>query len=179
MSQYVAFFKGLNVGGQHRVKMAALTACFTELGFQHVRSYIQSGNVLFESPLAPATLATTIRQHFTAQFGFDSAVIIRSAAELTALLQRQPFNVDQLTAAAAVNPRQAHVYIYFALTAADVAIVTERIPKTANFKVDGNHCYVFCPEGVSRSPLAQKLGRLPVTLTARNLRTLEQIVARF
>ena len=52
LKRYVAFLRGINVGGHHKIKMAALKLLFADLGFEHVITYIQSGNVIFNAGLS-------------------------------------------------------------------------------------------------------------------------------
>lgn len=89
---YIAFLRGINVGG-HRVSMEALRAHFTELGLTGVRSYIQSGNVFFEAPADEdrTALTTRLEQHLRARLGYEVPVFLRSTEELAALLALDPF----------------------------------------------------------------------------------------
>lgn len=65
MAGYAAFFRGINVGGKNIVKMKDLVKLFTDLGFEKVKSYLQSGNVVFESEEAEAEMKKRIRTAFT------------------------------------------------------------------------------------------------------------------
>ena len=86
--KYVAFFRGLNVGGKNIVKMSDLSRLFTDIGFHDVKTYIQSGNVVFSSDTEQHLLIPLIEQAFVKQFGFASAVVIRSGEELKVLSLR-------------------------------------------------------------------------------------------
>lgn len=88
---HIAFLRGLNVPGRS-VKMERLRGLFTELGFGSVRSYIQSGNVFFESDETDrALLAARIRDHLGKALGYEVAVCLRTVPELEALIALDPF----------------------------------------------------------------------------------------
>lgn len=88
---YIAFLRGINVGG-HSVKMDLLRGLFGELGFDHVRSYIQTGNVFFESSEQdrPA-LRAKIERHLRTALGYEVATCVRSVEDVEQLLTLDPF----------------------------------------------------------------------------------------
>jgi uncharacterized protein (DUF1697 family) len=88
---YIALLRGINVGG-HTVKMDHLRKLFAELGFERVRSYIQTGNVFFESGEADRqALRTTIERYLQAALGYEVATAVRTLADLEQILDRNPF----------------------------------------------------------------------------------------
>ncbi len=88
---YVALLRGINVGG-HTVKMDALRAHFEELGFANVRTYIQSGNVFFDSDETDrVALAERIERHLRAALGYEVPVCLRTVAELEQVVAADPF----------------------------------------------------------------------------------------
>jgi uncharacterized protein (DUF1697 family) len=88
---YVALLSGINVGG-HSVKMDVLRGLFAELGFARVRSYIQTGNVFFESDEADTqALRTKIERHLSDALGFGATTCLRTVDELEHLLALDPF----------------------------------------------------------------------------------------
>jgi len=94
---WIAMLRGINVGG-HTVKMERLRQLFAELGFEDVRTYIQSGNVFFESPEGDrAALAQRIEQHLRRALGYDVPVCLRTVAELEAILALDPFEDRDVT----------------------------------------------------------------------------------
>jgi uncharacterized protein (DUF1697 family) len=91
-TRYIALLRGINVGG-HVVKMGWLRDLFGELGFDQVRTYIQSGNVFFDSAdRDTATLRARIEEHLRAALGYDVATCLRTADELEAIVARNPFD---------------------------------------------------------------------------------------
>lgn len=94
---YIALLRGINVGG-HNVKMEVLRKYFSELGFDNVRSYIQSGNIFFESAEQNKnSMREKIEKHLESSLGFSVAVSIRSLEELENIIQRDPFKGITLT----------------------------------------------------------------------------------
>lgn len=88
---YVAFLRGINVGG-HQVKMDKLRAHFAELGFERVRSHIQSGNVFFDSAEADrAGLSAKIEVHLKQTLGYAVPTMLRTLPEFEALMALDPF----------------------------------------------------------------------------------------
>src|ERR1043166_4486381 len=91
MTQYVALFRGINVGGNNLIKMAELKACLESLGLADVRTYIQSGNVLFASPEADAAkLTKTIEAELSKTFTYQSRLVLRSQKQLQAIVDDAP-----------------------------------------------------------------------------------------
>lgn len=91
MPQYVALLRGINVGGKNIIKMTDLTACFQELGFEQVRTYIQSGNVIFHANEPDrAQLSRRIEAALSQTFDYDATVVLRSQDELRRIVSRAP-----------------------------------------------------------------------------------------
>src|SRR4051812_38003572 len=91
MKRYVALLRGINVGGNNLIKMAALKACFEAQGFRDVATYIQSGNVLFTVGAgATGTLCRRIEAALSAAFGYEASVVLRSRKEMQAIVKRAP-----------------------------------------------------------------------------------------
>jgi uncharacterized protein (DUF1697 family) len=91
MARYVALLRGINVGGKNLIRMPALKAAFEADGFEDVATYIQSGNVLFEtSAKGGAALAKRIEAMLESAFGIPLVVVVRSRAQLRAVVDRAP-----------------------------------------------------------------------------------------
>jgi uncharacterized protein (DUF1697 family) len=89
---YVAFLRGVNVGGHTQVKMEELRKAFESLGFRNVRTVLASGNVLFDAPHVNITVLTgNIAQKLCETFGWEILVIVRSLKDIIELMGRQPF----------------------------------------------------------------------------------------
>jgi len=92
VTKYVAFLRGINVGGKRMIKMSDLAGVFASLGLRNVRTYIQSGNVIFDAAETRAdVLVKKIEKELHKSFGHDVPVLLRTLAELEAILKRNPF----------------------------------------------------------------------------------------
>lgn len=92
MKQFVAFLRGVNVGGRKPIKMKKLAAVLTAAGFRNVRTFIASGNVIFESSgKDPKRIGKTIESHLRQAFGHEITVFVRGVDDLRAIIKRNPF----------------------------------------------------------------------------------------
>lgn len=90
--KYVALLRGINVGGNNMIKMETLRAAFSALGFTNVKSYINSGNLVFETGKADEKqLVKKIHGAIEKEFGFDISVMVRPTSELVDLVKNNPF----------------------------------------------------------------------------------------
>ena len=114
--RYVALLRGINVGGRNKVPMGDLRQVFEEGGYGAVRTYIQSGNVLFEAPGARGSLDADVEQLLAARVGVPLVVVVRSHAQLRNVVERAPagfgaapgtFHSDVLFLRAPLTARQA------------------------------------------------------------------------
>ena len=99
-SEFVALLRGINVGGKNIIKMAELKACLEALGYRHVRTYIQSGNVLFSTDESDqARLASQLEDALSKSFNYQSRVVVRSDEEMKAIVAHAPkdFGSDPAT----------------------------------------------------------------------------------
>lgn len=91
MTRYVALLRGINVGGKNIIKMTELKACLERRGFERVRTYIQSGNVLFSSGRArPAELKRELEEALGSAFGYQGVAVLRSRGQMGAIVERAP-----------------------------------------------------------------------------------------
>lgn len=88
--KYVALIRGINVGGNHLIKMADLKACFDAQGLKDVATYIQSGNVVFSAAAKPADIARRLEGALHATFDCRTKVVLRSQKEMAAIVGRAP-----------------------------------------------------------------------------------------
>jgi uncharacterized protein (DUF1697 family) len=91
MNQYVALLRGINVGGKNLIKMTDLAACFQELGFSNVCTYIQSGNVIFcTDDTDQSHLAGLLEDALSIAFHYDASVVLRSSKEMRDIVAYAP-----------------------------------------------------------------------------------------
>ena len=97
MTRYIAFLRGINVGG-HNVKMERLRELFTEIGLHNVRSYINSGNIFFDTERTDREeLTRAIETHLRENLGFEVPTFLRTTAEIASVLSQEPFGKILLT----------------------------------------------------------------------------------
>lgn len=170
MTAYVALLRAVNVGGKNRLPMAELREALVAGGLERVSTVLQSGNILLRSSKPGGTVATKVANTITESFGLQIGVVVRSAAELVAVAERNPF------LAAGATPDLATLHVAFLCdlpSAARVATLeVDRSPPDA-FAVDGREVYLRYPNGSGRSrlTLAYLERRLGTPGTARNWRT--------
>ena len=175
MARQIALLRGINVGGHRKVPMARLRELMEALGFSDVRTYVQSGNVVFTGPDAPAVeVARRLEQELAATFGFDVSVVVRSRDELAEVVEANPLRD------VATDP--ARHLVVFRDSNVDLERVAHVDPAEfapEAFHVRGRELYVWAPEGVRDSRLLKVLSeqRLGGTATARNWRTVEKLLA--
>ena len=91
MNRKIAILRGINVGGKRKILMTDLVSLCEDLGWKNVKSYIQSGNLIFDSSLQNAELEMQLEKSIADNFGFDVPVIIRSAKELENSINNNPY----------------------------------------------------------------------------------------
>lgn len=172
---HVAFLRAINVSGKNMLPMPALVAMFEAEGATNVRTYIQSGNVVFTPPpQGVAGLADRIAARIRADHGYEVPVVLRSRAELADAMRRNPYP-DQ----AAADPTKVHVVFLAAAPAADRVgrLDPDRSPPDV-FRLDGRELYVHYRDGAGRTKLTiDWIERgLGVKGTARNWRTVGKML---
>ncbi len=172
---WAAFLRGINVGGKHKLPMRELTAFFAELGARDVRTYIQSGNVVFRAtPDVIAGLRESWPSRAAARYGFEVPPVLRSYEELREVVRANPFPHGD------VDERTLHV-MFLGDTPAPEAVAridVGRSPPDA-FAVRGREIYLHLPDGMARTRLTNAYleAILATTSTARNWRTVQAVLA--
>ncbi|MGA3024614.1 MAG: DUF1697 domain-containing protein [Bryobacteraceae bacterium] len=171
---FVALLRGINMGGKNKLPMKDLAAMFAEAGCAGVRTYIQSGNVVFEAAQgAAARLPGVIEKRIAQQFGYRIPVILRTAKELGDVVAGNPF----LKTGAA--PETLHVMFLADRpgSGAIEALDPHRSPPD-EFIVQGREVYLRLPLGVARSKLTNNYfdAKLATVSTGRNWRTVTTLL---
>ncbi|WOS63673.1 DUF1697 domain-containing protein [Sinorhizobium fredii] len=163
MPVYVALLRAVNVGGTGMLPMAALKAICEDLGFADVKTYIQSGNVLFRSDLAEPEIQRKLETALAERMGKAPGVLLRSRRDLEAVSAKAPFP----------DARPNFLLVTF-LPEPPPADALDKLvaPDGEEVKIDGREIYIYYPNGSGRSKLkmpALKPG------TARNLNTVRKL----
>lgn len=115
MINYVALLRGINVGGHNKIKMADLREALIPLGLQNIRTYIQSGNILFQSTESEEVLQKQIHETIQINFDITSTVIIRTAEEFQHIVNNCPFSPQDIAEASATAMGKAYMLPYYLL----------------------------------------------------------------
>ncbi len=173
MTIWIAFLRGVNVGGATIVPMKALAESLADAGLADVATYIQSGNVVFRSGArTPAALERRIRDAITGRFSIDPAVLVLSVDALAEAIEANPF------ARAESEPRSLHLFFLAAIPRTpDLDGLEALKADSESFALVGKVFYLHAPDGFGRSRLAAQVARrLRVDATARNWRTAGKVL---
>jgi uncharacterized protein (DUF1697 family) len=169
----VLLLRGINVGGKNLLPMRELVAILESLGLEGVKTYIQSGNVVFRAPgdVSP-TLAAEIAAAIEERRGFRLHVQILGADRLERAVAANPFPEAE------AEPGYLHLFFLAAPPAApDLDGLAEVRAPTERFHLADDLFYLHAPDGVGRSKLATKAEKLlGVEATARNWRTVQKLL---
>jgi uncharacterized protein (DUF1697 family) len=173
VTRQIVLLRGVNLGSNRRLSMADLRALLTSLGYDDVRTHLQSGNIVLTTGKRPANLKRELEQEIAAALGLETDVLVRTRDELADVVARDPLR------AVANNPSRYLVSFLarkpdagFARELATVAVAPERVA------VRGREIYSWHPNGIHGSKLATLLGkrRPGVTATARNWNTVTRLL---
>jgi uncharacterized protein (DUF1697 family) len=152
--------------------MVELRELAAELGLAEPRTLIQSGNLVFGSERTEAELSTALETAVKDRFGISTPILLRNAEQMADAIAANPF------AAQISEGKQLHFYFFDGPAEKfDEASLRALASETEDFALIGNVLYLFAPDGIGRSKLAEKLPRfLPHRYTARNFNSIKAIV---
>ena len=165
---YVALLRGINVGGKNMLPMPELAALFGSAGCEQVRTYIQSGNVVFAATAACANgIPRTLPRLIQKQFGFAPPVLVRSAADLAQVVAGRPFPASNADTSVHV------MFLGSPPTAGQVAGLDPGRSPGDSFVVRGSEIYLRLPSGAARTKFTNAYfdAVLGTVSTGRNWRT--------
>jgi uncharacterized protein (DUF1697 family) len=171
--KYVALLRGINVGGKNMIKMESLRETLAALGFENVKSYINSGNLVFETSKSDdRKLAQSIHDAIRNEFGFDISVMVRQMSEIEAIIARDPF------AGQFESHKDLHVFFLDTeLTENQRALLEAQACDTEIYDINGRHVSVLLKKSILDSAVGKGFidKKLKVSATARNWRTVQKI----
>jgi uncharacterized protein (DUF1697 family) len=165
---HLALLRGINVGGKNVLPMKDLAQMFSDAGCASVRTYIQSGNVIFETPGAAPKIVDLVKAKIEKRFGYRVPMVLRTSPQLLKTIRANPF------LKAGADEKMLHVYFLAdspnarAIAALDLA---RSVPDA--FHVLGREIYLHMPNGMARTKLTNAYfdSKLSTTSTARNWAT--------
>ena len=174
MPTYISMLRGINVGGHKLVKMEKLRKSFEALGFEQVKTYIQSGNVVFSAgKLSTAALSSKIEAKILRDFGFSVSVISRTQDEMEKTIRDNPFLKER-----GVDLTKLHVtFLSEAPAPAALEKMQALIAAPDQSRCAGKEIYFYLPNGVSQSSLWKTPWEraLSVVTTMRNWKTVSSL----
>lgn len=170
---YIALLRGINVGGHHKMPMAELRALCDELGWNNVKSYIQSGNLIFDSAKKAPSLEKELEAAIKTTFAFEIPVVVRSAKMWDSYLSSNPY-----PKASKNQPNLVAMGLSKRLPRSGVVeVLRSRAANNERVTLVGKALWLHYPEGSARSKLSpaviDKAVGSPMTL--RNWRTVQKI----
>lgn len=167
---YFALLRGINVSGHNMIKMAELKRMFEEMGFGKVKTYINSGNVLFESEDSEESLQPRIEQEILNTFGLTISVILRTSSEWERIMATCPFSMEALT-----EGQSIHLTLLRSTPTQEIIGATPAVDqRNDEYLVDGREIYFLYRQSILNSNLPKKFLKL-VPQTARNWKTIMKL----
>lgn len=173
MIKYIALLRGINVSGQKKIPMAELREILTKSGLENVLTYIQSGNVIFQSlETDQSTLELKIHNAIKSYFGFEVPVLVLSPSELKKIFDSSPFPKE----------KKENSYFMMLYSKADKDLVdniSELSYLNEEFKITDKAVYFYCSVGYGKAKLGNNFfeRKLKVTATARNYKTMVKLLS--
>jgi len=174
MPIYISMLRGINVGGHNKVKMPVLRGLLESLGFQQVRTYIQSGNVVFKAGRGSSLqISKKIEERIAEEFGIRVPVVTRTSAEMGSVIDGNPFLKTE-----GIDLTKLHVT--FLSKAPDPAALKRLEPLAVEpdqFRWCGREIYLYCPNGYGNTKLSNNAieKMLSATATTRNWNTVNKL----
>ena len=173
--KYAAFLRGINVGGKNMIKMEALRKTFEGLGYENVRSYVNSGNLVFETRKSDdGKLAKTIHDAIENELGFDVSVMVRSMNEIVKLVADNPFD-GQFD-----DHKYFHVFFLDReLSKDEKKLLMDLANENEMISINGRTVYYLLRISIIDSALGKGFidRKLKIPATARNWRTITTVAA--
>ncbi len=170
--KYLSLLRGINVGGNKLISMVDLKDLYLSLGFQDVQTYIQSGNVVFESePLDSFELRLLIESKLQDRYGFEVTVFVLPLPILDSIFKRNPYPAADAKS----------VYFSFLSSFPDQSFVADLyklLSPSERFHITESCVYFYCPEGYGKTKLTNAIleKKLKVKATTRNFNTVSTLL---
>ena len=168
MQTYISLLRGINVSGQKKIKMADLKYLYESCGFQNVITYIQSGNVIFQSDKSiKVKIAESIETAVEKNFGYAVSVLVKSYKEIKTVINRNPFGEEKL-----------YITFLFSVPPEIPADEFDRVlTDSEKYKIEGDTVYFYCPDGYGKTKFSNNFieKRLNIPATTRNWNTVNKL----
>jgi uncharacterized protein (DUF1697 family) len=175
MNKYISLLRGINISGQKLIKMPDLVDLYKSIGFQNIETYLQSGNVLFNSKSKEAKeISGIIEKEIKKKFGFDVSVLIKTRNDFKKIIKNNPYLKKS-------NAETKMFYVTLLFDKPDKELLRKLSnQKTGNdeFFIYVDTVYINCPEGYGRTKVNNNFfeKKLNVTATTRNWNTVNMLL---
>jgi len=172
--KYIAFFRGINVSGQRKIKMSELKTMFQKYGFKNIQTYIQSGNVLFESTLKKSEIKSKLENAVKKEYGFYVPIEIKTDSEIKNIYNSSPFKEIE-------NEENGTKILVTFLSKKplenNLLNLMDYVKEPEKLTVLENTIYLYCPNGYGKSKLSNNFieSKLKLEATTRNWKTITKL----
>ena len=173
MIKYIVLLRGINVGGHKKVPMAELRELLTKTGFKHVKTYIQSGNIILQTPEEKISVVEeSIKKAIQSHFGFEVPVIAKTRHQLITIFENCPFSEE----------KKENSYFIMLSDVPEAALVREAMKISYDneaFHIINDALYLFASKGYGNSKFNMNMfeKKLNVKATSRNYKTMVKLIA--
>ncbi len=165
MNDYIIFLKGINVGGNNILPMKNLKALLSNHGFENVRTYIQSGNILAKGARVTSKEISSLIE---AEYGFSPETLVLDKKEFLEAIDNNPFNSS--------DGKIVHFYFCATSPSPDKEKIDKFKADSEEYVIRGNVFYLHAPDGIGKSKLVSNIEScLNTTATGRNLNTVRKM----
>jgi uncharacterized protein (DUF1697 family) len=168
MATFLSILRGINVSGQKKINMADLKSLYENLGFKNIKTYIQSGNVIFENNTGK-DLSKKIEKQIEEKYGFQVPILIRTVNEMEEAVNKNPFLEEKN-----IEPDKLHVTYLSDIPSNENLEKMKTVDyRPDRFYVSGKEIYLYCPGGYGNTKLTNTFfeKKLKQTATTRNWKT--------
>lgn len=174
MITYITLLRGINVSGKKKIKMADLRSHLEELNFKNIKTYIQSGNILFKSTeTSLSTLEKQVKDKIQEKYGFDVPVMVKQAIDFQRVIDNNPFAKDESN-----DIKCMHITFLGSLPTQEQVdhLATYSYP-SEEYVLENQDIYYYAPNGYGRAKMNNNFfeKKLKVSATTRNWRTVNKL----
>ncbi|WP_174613480.1 DUF1697 domain-containing protein [Virgibacillus ihumii] len=171
MTTYVALLRAINLGKKNKVKMAELRSFLESIGLQHVQTYIQSGNIIFESEMDVKALKNMLEFKLEERFGFAIPVMLRTRSEWSNIIQLCPYADKPLA-----NEQSIHISFLGEIPSEQAVNSLGTYENNLDtYQLNGKEVYLLFGQNLHKSNLQRHLQKLKTPATMRNWKTVMKL----
>ncbi len=173
MNKKIAILRGINVGGKRKILMSDLKSLWGKLGLKNVKTYIQSGNIIFDSDKENAELENKLEKAIADKFRFDVPVIVRTAKEFKTSIKNNPFFDEN------ADIKQFHLtFLKEKPKKENIENILTYNYKPDKYKIDNKDVFIYCAGKYHESKLINNFfeKKLKVGATTRNWKTVLKLL---